>query len=129
MLVSQPRLLLADDAPLLTHFLTTLLEDEGYQVTVARSLEQACTLLAKQAFDLVLSDSFRAHQGQVLTAPPILRAADTTPVILFTAHGIKREEAIAAGFCDLIAKPFDIDMLLAQVGELVRHRASAADRA
>lgn len=115
-----PRILVADNDPELSSVLAMVLEDAGYHVTSASSIEQACTLLAETAFGLVLADSFTLQRDQVLSKTgPIRQVAGATPVVLFTAHPLKPEEARAVGFRDVIAKPFDLDTLLGQMQELL----------
>jgi DNA-binding response OmpR family regulator len=49
----------------------------------------------------------------------LIRSAGVTPVALFSAHLWDRERAQAAGFRDLISKPFDLDTLARQVKALL----------
>ena len=107
----RPRILVVDDEREITVLLAEIFADEGFHLTTVTSIEQACRVLAEQRFDLVLADSFALHAAQTLpTTGPIRQAAGTTPVVLFTAHAIEREEALAAGFRDVIAKPFDLEV-------------------
>ncbi|MFH0901107.1 MAG: response regulator [Pseudomonadota bacterium] len=50
------RILVIDDEPDATSFLTALLEDEGYQVRSASEGEEGLALLRSECFDLVLLD-------------------------------------------------------------------------
>ena len=49
----------------------------------------------------------------------LIRSAGVTPVALFSAHTLDLEVARAAGFRDLITKPFDLDALVRQVKVLL----------
>jgi two-component system phosphate regulon response regulator PhoB len=117
------RLLVAEDDASIRDMLRLLLEEAGCQVTLVATAEEACTLLEKSVFDLVLADSFALHRLEALgPTGPIRAAAGTTPVILCTGHRVTLEEALAAGFQGLLTKPFAIDDLLNQVGTLLRQQ-------
>jgi CheY-like chemotaxis protein len=112
----QPRILVADNEPEILSLLQSIFEDEGYQYFAATSVEEACALLEKRLFDLVLADSFASKPSEVLKPTGSLRqAAGATPVILLTGHPVKPEEARAVGFRDVIVKPFDLESLLGHV--------------
>jgi CheY-like chemotaxis protein len=112
-----PRVLVVEDDTAITQLLASLLEEDGYRVAVAPSVEEAVRQLGDSTFALVLTDGFGARADTVIAATaPLLQAAGATPVLLCTAHPIAPEQAAAAGFRDLVLKPFDIDTLLAKVG-------------
>jgi CheY-like chemotaxis protein len=100
--------------------MTLILQDVGYQVTVANSVQQTCALLKTDLFDLVLADNFTFHDDASMTETgPIRQAAGATPVVLCTADRITPEQATAAGFRGLITKPFELNSLLEQVRTLL----------
>ena len=106
----QGHILLIDDGVELTDFLTMVLEADGYQVTVCHTLAAALTLLEMTRADLIVTDSFSPSSQHALTATgAVLRAAGTTPVVLCTGHHLEADAVRAAGFADLIRKPFDLD--------------------
>jgi DNA-binding NtrC family response regulator len=71
-------------------------------------------------FDLVITDGFSNTAGAVLVNLAELReAAGVTPVALFTGHRMELAGVQAAGFRDLIEKPFDIEALARQVRTLL----------
>jgi CheY-like chemotaxis protein len=111
------RILLVDDDPALNTLMVRLLEGDGYAIIAVTVPVDAATLLNEIRFDLVLTDAYsRTPSGALLGTAEILLAAGTTPVALFTAHKLELEATRAAGFRDLIEKPFDID----EFGEHVR---------
>jgi DNA-binding response OmpR family regulator len=98
----------------------TVLEDEGYAVVVCLTPLDAMALLDQVSFDLVITDGFSREPGAVfVNTADLIRAAGVTPVVLFSAHRLDRERAQAAGFRDLISKPFDLDILERQVKALL----------
>jgi DNA-binding response OmpR family regulator len=78
------------------------------------------SLLDRLSFDLVITDGFSTEPGTVfVNTADLIRSAGVTPVALFSAHRLDRERAQAAGFRDLITKPFDLDTLVRQVKSLL----------
>jgi CheY-like chemotaxis protein len=117
----QPRILLIEDDPAVQDVLTMVLDDAGYAVIRTPLPADAASLLREVAFDLVITDSLSRTAAAVLTsAADVLAAAGATPVALFTAHRVELDAARAAGFRDLLAKPFDLATLEQQVRALLR---------
>jgi CheY-like chemotaxis protein len=97
------------------------LQAEGYVVIASTSLGAATELLREVAFDLVLTDGFASSPAALVTTGQTLgEVAGRTPLVLFTAHRLALDTALAAGFNDLITKPFDLDTLEQQVRALLQ---------
>jgi CheY-like chemotaxis protein len=112
-------LVVEDDLPNL-RLITLLLEQEGYQVSTAATLDQATAVLTCTTFDLVLADSFSHTPDGVLAGTAVIRqAAGNIPIMLLTAHPVDPISARAAGFAAAIGMPYDIDELLRQVREVL----------
>jgi CheY-like chemotaxis protein len=115
------RILLIEDDLAVQDVMTTVLEDEGYDLVLTRVPVDAASLLREGAFDLVITDSFSRTDAAVLSSTAeILMAAGATPVALFTAHWVQLDAALTAGFRDLLAKPFDLDTVERQVRALLQ---------
>ncbi|WP_211217961.1 response regulator transcription factor [Humibacter albus] len=122
----RPRVLLAEDDRRLAGMLERLLSGEGYQVTVAFDGQRALHLAMTEAFDVLLFDrGLPAREGlEVLEA---LRArGNTVPALILSALGnpADRVEGLTRGAEDYLAKPFDIDELLARLAVLRRKSAA-----
>jgi CheY-like chemotaxis protein len=114
------RILLIEDDAAVQEMLTMVLEDQGYDLILTRVPADAASLLREVAFDLVITDSFSRAPAAVLASTTDVRAAaGGTPVALFTAHQVELDATLAAGFADLLAKPFDLDTLERQVHALL----------
>lgn len=103
------RLLLVDDDPSLLRLMTLRLEGEGYQVTSADCAETALVLLAKQPFDVVLSDLRMPGLDGMALFDEIAKRKPGLPVVLMTAHG-SIPEAVAAtqrGVFGFLTKPLN----------------------
>jgi CheY-like chemotaxis protein/biotin operon repressor len=116
------RILLVENELILREMMVTLLEAEGYAVIACAAPLAATTLLERVTFDLVITDGF-SHQasGVFANTADVLHSAGVTPVALFSAHTLELDAAQAAGFRDLITKPFDMDTLVRQIRLLLGH--------
>ena len=52
----RPKILVVDDEKSMREFLEIMLAKEGYETIVANDGEQACEILDKETFDLVITD-------------------------------------------------------------------------
>jgi len=126
-----PLILLVEDEPSLQLALGDTLADEGYDVIVAGTVQEALAGLARPV-DLVLSD-FRLPDGtgfEVLQA--VQHNCPDVPVVLLTAYGTVTGavEAIRSGAAEYLTKPFEDAQLLALVRrhlELRRLRRRVAE--
>ena len=122
-----PHILIAEDDQHISHMLTTLLTGEGYQTTAAFSGTEALFVLAQGAFDLIILDlMLPGKTGEEVLAD--IRNTLTTPVIVLTARTDKETtvDLLKLGADDYMAKPFDVNELLARVEvQLRRHQVTA----
>lgn len=125
-----PRLLLVEDDQQLVELLTRLLADEDYQVDVAVDGQRGLHLGLTREYDVVVLDrGLPAIDGLDLLAR--LRSAGmTTPTLVLSALGnpADRVTGLDAGAEDYLAKPFDIDELLARLRALLRRHLDTARR-
>lgn len=117
-------ILVIDDDIAIQDLALDVLRDEGFRVVGAQSHEEALATLAERRFALVLADTAGAHAAgdpgrwQVLEA--CRDAAGGAPVIIFSAHHPETFAGYEArGFVGLIAKPFEIDILIDTVRRMV----------
>ncbi|MDZ4098676.1 MAG: response regulator, partial [Methylophilaceae bacterium] len=113
--------LVVEDDLSLCEALCDTLEIQGYRVTSARNGTEALIKLASEQFKLVVSDvQMPVMDGLELLANIQLKYAQT-PVLLMTAYGTipKAVEAMQAGACDYLIKPFDANALVSKVAEYV----------
>ncbi|MBA3454100.1 MAG: response regulator [Deltaproteobacteria bacterium] len=115
------RVLVVDDDPQVRDALALLLERVGAIVVTAASAASArAQLVASEPEALVCDIGMPGEDGYELIAS--LRASGTdTPAIAVTAHASELDvsRALAAGFDVHLAKPIDLDRLIAKVRELV----------
>lgn len=115
----QKKILVIDDDPDILLALQALLEDAGYNVEVSEQM-QNILLAACDTSDLpdilLLDMLLSGNDGRKITEQ--LKSQDSTkhiPIILFSAYPSAGDYAHLAGANDFIAKPFDIDVLLAKI--------------
>lgn len=124
----QPRILVADDEPLIRNNLKLLLQAEGYDVVEASDGVAAEHALADETLSLALLDLrmpgkdglelLRAHQDRW----------ETTPVVVITAYGGSAAaiEAMKLGAFDYITKPFELDEVLLVIKRALRQQSLVA---
>lgn len=111
------RLLVVEDDSSVRHTLVTFLELEGYTVDAVSSTREALERLRHDSYPIVVSDIYLDER----TGLDVLAAArGTNPscaVILMTGRGTMDTvmRATQGGAFDYIAKPFDLDVLLAAI--------------
>jgi two-component system response regulator FlrC len=123
--------LIVEDDLSLCEALCDTLEIHGYRVKSACNGIEALTKLAVEQFKLVVSDvQMPVMDGFELLQNIQLKYAQT-PVLLMTAYGTipKAVEAMQAGACDYLIKPFDANALVSKVAEYVHADSVAASSA
>lgn len=125
-MADRPRVLLVEDDARLVRMLDQLLSNEGYDTVIARDGQRALHEGLTQAFDVIVLDrGLPVMEGlDVLTR---LRGRGVlTPALVLSALGnpADRVEGLDRGAEDYLAKPFDIDELLARIRALLRRHSS-----
>jgi two-component system sensor histidine kinase/response regulator len=117
------RILVAEDNPVNRKLVTALLTKRGHEVTAVENGRDAveATALESNAYDVVLMDLQMPELGG-LEATAAIRAREAgagrrLPVIALTAHAMQgdRERCLAAGMDDYLAKPINVNELIATV--------------
>ena len=114
-------ILVVDDDTLLRRSLAFNLEKAGYRASTAATAEDALAQVRLDAPDLVLLDiGLPGMDG--LEALHRLRLQVPVPVILLTARRRELDQVVGleSGADDYVAKPFDIDVLLARIKAVLR---------
>ena len=124
------RILVAEDDRAVRESLVRALQLEGYTVVSARNGGEALEAVRQSQPDVILLDvSMPMVDG--LTVCRVLRAEDNhVPVLMLTARTetSDRVAGLDAGADDYLAKPYDLDELLARLRALLRRSGySGAD--
>ncbi|HEY3357437.1 MAG TPA: response regulator [Polyangia bacterium] len=126
-----PSLLVVDDEPGICEMLAFGLDPEGYAVTTARSGEEAVALCRQRAFELAITDFKMPGMDGAQTVEALKRLDPTLEIIVATGYG-SVETAVACmrhGAFDYIAKPFDLDRLIALLERARARRRSTLTQA
>lgn len=116
------RILVVDDESSLLMTLTANLELEGFDVVGADSAAQALELMAAQQFDLVLTDIRMPGMSGVELFRHVRDRQPDLPVVLMTAFALEGlvDEAIRSGAFTVLAKPFDVDHMVATLSRALK---------
>ncbi len=124
------KILVVEDDTLLSQTLEDLLEEEGYEVTLAINGEEALEKTFNERFSLYLLDINLPLLDGVTLLKELRGAQDTTPAIFLTSH--KKEEKLKEGFLvggdDYITKPFENEELLLRIQALLRRTQQKAPK-
>ncbi len=127
----RPIALVVDDEPDIRELLSITLERMDVSARVCSDLGSAKRLLAKDEFDLCLTD-MRLPDGDGLDLVEWLqREIPGTPVAVITAHGSVEAavRALKLGAFDFVSKPLDLNDLRKLVTAALKLRRIAAPRA
>ncbi len=116
--MSSAHILVVDDEPDIRGLLKEILEDEGFDVTVAENAEQARESRRHRRPDLVLLDIWMPDtDGITLLKEWSEGSGPDSPVIMMSGHGTVETavEATRLGAYDFIEKPLSIAKILVTV--------------
>ncbi|NOX19919.1 MAG: sigma-54-dependent Fis family transcriptional regulator [Nitrospirae bacterium] len=111
-------ILIVDDEPLQRGILKTILQEEGYEVFEAGSVDEALELYRKYQPDIVLSDLKMPEKSGIDLLDSLRQGFEYPPtVILMTAYGTisSAVEAIKKGAFDYLTKPLEKETLLIKI--------------
>lgn len=99
----------------------------GYEVTAVSDGREAIELARDHKFDVVLTDIFMPQVGGLEVVREMRRLSPATKVIAMTGRGSLEIafEAIEQGAFDFIAKPFEVDEVLALVKRATDRREAS----
>jgi DNA-binding response OmpR family regulator len=119
------RVLVVEDEAHLAEGLRFNLEAEGYQVQVAETGEAAQEMLTgSPAFDVVVLDVMLPGKSGFTVMSEMRQAGQFVPTLMLTARGHPDDvlKGFAAGADDYLTKPFELPILIARLGGLLRRR-------
>jgi two-component system, OmpR family, KDP operon response regulator KdpE len=128
--MSEGRILVVDDDPQIRRTMKTTLTARGYEVSDARSGEEALDKLRLETHDLVLLDMNMPGSGGIETCR-LIRSSSDIAIIMLTVRNSEKDkvEALDAGADDYVTKPFSTPELLARIRATFRRLSQAPDDA
>src|SRR3982074_3659713 len=109
-----PRVLLADDDEAVRDMLQVTLERDGFEVVAVASVSEALARIAKEKFDLLLSDLHMPHAGDGFTVVSAMRHTHPNAVTLVLSGYPAIDEALSAirlQADEVLIKPIEIASL------------------
>lgn len=125
---SSARILIVDDEPSITEFVSYNLRKEGHSVEVASDGPSALAIADREPFDLVILDVMLPGMDGYEVCRRI-RSKSSVPVLFLSARDTELDKVVGLelGGDDYLAKPFGVRELIARVKALLR-RAPAGGR-
>jgi two-component system, OmpR family, response regulator MprA len=116
------QLLVADDDRAIRESLERALELEGYQVTAVADGVQALNVARRSEPDLILLDVMMPSVDGIGVCRVLRADGVRTPILMLTARVelTDRVAGLDAGADDYLAKPFELEELLARIRALLR---------
>lgn len=112
-----------DDDPAMRDSIAFLLEVQGFACQLHPSATEFLETTGDQPVDCIVTDVRMPDMTGLDLVRRLKADGVTSPVIVMTAHGdiSLAVEAMKAGVVDFIEKPFENDVLVAAIGEALRH--------
>jgi len=107
------KILVVDDEEGARELFSTILTDEGYEVTLANNGEEALALFKNNPFNLVITDIKMPVMDGLQLLQEIRKIGSKTDVIMVTAYGEVESylKAMSLGAAEYINKPIRIKEL------------------
>ncbi len=118
--LERERILIVDDEENMRKTLSEILSDEGYDVDVAASGEEAIAMCQKGRFRVILMDVRMPGMNGVEAFRQIRRHQEGVRVILMSAYSINalKEAALDEGAIAFLSKPLDLDRVVNLIAEV-----------
>lgn len=120
------RILCVDDHADTSEMLEVLLSNGEVEVVTARSMEEALEQVRTDSFDLYVLDKRLPDGSGIDLCRKLTAITPDVPCMFYTgdAYEVHRQQALAAGADDFVAKP-DIDRLIESVKKFLSDRECA----
>src|SRR3569623_2004196 len=126
-----PQILIVDDEESICWALRRLAQEEGHEVSVASSAEDAFELARQRRFDLVILDVRLPGIDGLAAMAQLQTLAPGAPIVVMTAFGSlgTAVEAIRNGAFDYLTKPFDLERAAEVIDRALSQRQQRASPA
>ena len=121
------KILVIEDEKSISHFISTVLNNNGYEAMQARSGSEALSMISSHCPDLVILD-LGLPDMDGLDILRQIRSWSSLPVVVVSARSHEKDKvtALDLGEDDYLTKPFGTDELLARVRTAIRHTRTAS---
>lgn len=125
---TQDTILVVDDEPSITEFVSYNLKKEGYRVDLANDGNTALAKALHEHYDLIILDvMLPGMDGYEIVRR--IRATSNVPVLFLSARDTELDKVVGLeiGGDDYLAKPFGVRELIARVKALIRRAPHGGD--
>jgi DNA-binding response OmpR family regulator len=121
-------ILVVDDEPDIRSLLTDLLAPEGHIVHTTANGSDALHMVQSKTFDLALVDIWLPGMSGIELLEHLKDLAPDMPVVIITCRPAYETavQALQAGACDYVEKPFALDSLRTTMHEALERRCPSA---
>lgn len=121
------KVLIIEDEKSISHFISTVLNSNGYESMQARSGSEALSMISSHCPDLIILD-LGLPDMDGLDILRQLREWSSLPVVVVSARSHEKDKvtALDLGADDYLTKPFGTAELLARVRTAIRHTRTAS---
>lgn len=116
------KILVVEDEKSIAHFISTVLNNNGYEAMRARTGQEALSMVSSHCPDLIILDlGLPDMDGMELLKN--IRSWSALPIVVVSARSHERDKvtALDLGADDYLTKPFGTAELLARVRTAIRH--------
>jgi PAS domain S-box-containing protein len=131
--IGKPRLLVAEDEPIIREVLGSMLRRSNYEVDFAENGQNVVEMWENGRYDLILMD-VQMPRMNGFEATAAIREKERTrgghiPIVAMTAHALKEHEqrCLDAGMDSYISKPIDFKKTLQVIGETLKNMSGIRD--
>ncbi len=121
-MIIREKILVVEDEKSISHFISTILNSNGYEAIQARTGTEAMSIITSHCPDLIILDlGLPDMDGMEILRE--VRSWSSLPVVVVSARTHERDKvtALDLGADDYLTKPFGTDELLARVRAAIRH--------
>jgi len=121
------KILIVEDEKSISHFISTILNNNGYEAMKARSGAEALSMISSHCPDLIILD-LGLPDMDGLDILRQIRSWSSLPVVVVSARSHEQDKvtALDLGADDYLTKPFGTEELLARVRTAIRHTRTAS---
>src|ERR1700761_1226542 len=118
---SGPRVLVAEDTPAVREFIVRSLMSAGYKITAVTDGQQALDMLAKEKFDVLVTDIVMPNLDGIALALKAVRLFPDLRIVMISGYAQERMRAhnLEALVHRIIAKPFSLEEICGAVKDAI----------